>query len=81
MKKFLLTALCVLLAVVMAVALVACGDVEEGKKVNPDDPTSDVSIYKAKGFEKSTLKNQVSWEGINSFKSTKEIAEDRKSVV
>ena len=75
MKKFLLTALCVLLAVVMAVALVACGDVEEGKKVNPDDPTSDVSIYKAKGFEKSQLKNQVSWEGINSFKSTKEIAE------
>ena len=45
------------------------------KKVNPDDPTVDVSIYTADGFEASTLKNQVSWEGINSFKSTREIAE------
>ena len=71
MKKFLLTALCILLVAVTAVTFVACGK----EKVNPNDPTSDVGIYKAKGFEKSTLQNQVSWEGINSFKSTKEIAE------
>ena len=77
MKKFLFTTLCVLLVAVMAFALVACGGEKEpaGPSVNPNDPKSDVSAYNAKGYEASTLKNQVSWEGINSFKSTAEIAE------
>ena len=75
MKKSLLTLLAILLVAVMAVALVACGEEEVKPTVNPADPKSDVGIYKATGFEKSTLKNQISWEGINQFKSTKEIAE------
>ena len=75
MKKSLLTLLAILLVAVMAVALVACGGEEAKPTVNPADPKSDVGLYKADGFEKSTLKNQVSWEGINQFKSTKEIAE------
>jgi hypothetical protein len=78
MKKFLIAAMSVLLVAVMAVALVACGSKEpENAKaaVNPNDPKKNVSSYEAKGYEPSTLKNQVSWEGINSFKSTKEIAE------
>ena len=66
MKKFLLTMLCILLVAAMAVALVACGE-EELPAVNPSDPKTDVSIYKAEGFGESTLKNQVSWEGINSI--------------
>ena len=68
MKKSLILFLCLAL---LAIALVACGE----KTVNPSDPKTDVSVYKAKDYEKSTLKNQVSWEGINSFKSTREIAE------
>ena len=80
MKKFLLAFLSVLLVAVMALALVACGGDKADSnapagKVNPADPKSDVGVYEAKGFEKSQLKNQVSWEGINQFKSTKEIAE------
>ena len=75
MKKSLLTLLAILLVAVMAVALVACGGEEAKPTVNPADPKSDVGLYKADGFEKSALKNQVSWEGINQFKSTKEIAE------
>ena len=75
MKKYLLTTLAILLVAVMAVALVACGEEVEKPAVNPNDPKTDVSVYKAEGFEKSQLKNQVSWEGLNSFKSTKEIAE------
>ena len=76
MKKFLMTLLSVLLVAVMAVALFACGEKEEAKPaVNPNDPKKNVGNYEADGFEPSTLKNQVSWEGINSFKSTKEIAE------
>lgn len=66
MKKTLFTALVLLLVATMAVALVACGQEEVKPTVNPSDPKTNVSIYKAEGFEKSTLKNQVSWEGINS---------------
>ena len=73
MKKTLVTLLALLLVAVLAVSLAACG--EEKAKVNASDPKTDVSVYKAEGFEKSTLKNQISWEGINQFKSTKEIAE------
>ena len=78
MKKTLITLLTLLLVAVLAVSLVACSagdkDKDEPKETLPakKDP---VSLYKAEGFEKSTLKNQVSWEGINQFKSTKEIAE------
>ena len=70
MKKTLLAFLALLLVAVMAVSFAACEKKEEvpAKK----DP---VSQYKADGFEKSTLKNQVSWEGINQFKPTTEIAE------
>ena len=76
MKKTLIAILALLLVAVTAVTLVACssGD-EETPKVNPKDPKKDVSVYVAKGYDKSTLKNQVSWEGINQFKSTREIAE------
>ena len=72
MKKTLLALLAVLM---VAVVLVACGGEEEKPTVNPSDPKTDVSAYTASGYEPSTLKNQVSWEGINSFKSTKDIAE------
>ena len=70
MKKTILAFLALLLVAVMAVSFAACEKKEEvpAKK----DP---VSQYKAEGFEKSTLKNQVSWEGINQFKPTTEIAE------
>lgn len=69
MKKVLVSLLSLLLIAAMALSMVACG----GKKENipQKDP---VSQYKAEGFEKSTLKNQISWEGINQFKSTTEIA-------
>ena len=45
-------------------------EVEETKKpsgkVNPDDPTTDVSIYTATG-EWTTIKNPLSWDCINAF--------------
>ena len=70
------TILTLALAMLMAALLIACGQSgEEEAKVNPGDPKTDVSVYKSEGFEASTLKNQVSWEGINRFKSTTEIAE------
>ena len=73
MKKTITTVLCLMLVLVLGMTLFACGNKEEAKNEIPKkDP---VSLYKADGFEKSTLKNQVSWEGINSFKSTAEIAE------
>ena len=74
MKKTLISLLALLLVAVTAVTLVACSKDEAAKETVPakKDP---VSQYKAEGFEKSTLKNQVSWEGLNQFKSTKEIAE------
>ena len=75
MKKTLITILALLLVAVTAVTLVACSKDEGGaageKVPAKKDP---VSKYEADGFEPSTLKNQVSWEGINQFKSTKEIA-------
>ena len=73
MKKTILAFLAILLVAVMAVSFAACG--EKKAKVNETDPKTDVSTYKAEGFEKSTLKNQISWEGINQFKSTADIAE------
>jgi len=69
MKKTLTVILCLLLVAVLAMSLVACGEKKE--EIPKKDP---VSQYKADGFEKSTLKNQVSWEGINQFKPTTEIA-------
>ena len=71
MKKTLLTVLCLLLVAVLALSLAACGEKKEELPAKKDP----VSQFKADGFEKSTLKNQVSWEGINQFKSTTEIAE------
>ena len=65
MKKTLTTILCLLLIAVLALSLVACGEKKE--ELVKKDP---VSQYKAEGFEKSTLKNQVSWEGLNQFKTT-----------
>ena len=62
MKK---TFLVLLAAVLAAVALVACGESQEPEK--KPGPTEDVSSYHAKGFQKSTLINQISWEGINSI--------------
>ncbi|MBR2309131.1 MAG: hypothetical protein IKA47_01175 [Oscillospiraceae bacterium] len=69
MKKTLTAILCLLLVAVLAMSLVACGEKKE--EIPKKDP---VSQFKAEGFDKSTLKNQVSWEGINQFKSTTEIA-------
>ena len=67
MKKTLFALLALLLAAVMALALVACGGEEEKPKVNPEDPTKDVSIYKSKN-EANPMPDMVSWEGIKSFK-------------
>lgn len=64
MKKVLTAVLSLLLTAVIVVTFVACGEKETPKK--PQGPTEDVSIWHAEGFEKSTLKNQISWEGINS---------------
>ena len=66
MKKTLLVLLALLL---VATVMVACGK----EKVNPNDPTSDVSAFKAKG-EWTTINDPLSWEGINSFMATDEIA-------
>ena len=74
MKKFLLAFLSVLLVAVMALTLVACGEKDAAPTAPKLEKKDPVSMYKAEGFEKSTLKNQVSWEGINQFKSTKDIA-------
>ena len=75
MKKTLIAILAILL---VAVTLVACSKEEAPKATEPKatlpakkDP---VSQYKAEGFAPSTLKNQVSWEGLNQFKGTTEIA-------
>lgn len=67
MKKTLLCILSILLVAVMALSLAACGEKEEEITKKPEGPTEDVSIWHAEGFEKSTLKNQISWEGINSI--------------
>ena len=70
MKKTLMIVLSFLLIAVIALSLVACNQKEEvattTEKKKPQGPTEDVSIWHAEGFEKSTLKNQLSWEGINS---------------
>ena len=63
MKKTLFVLLALLLA---AAVLVACGTTENSEKPS-NGPTEDVSVYHAEGFEKSTLVNQISWEGINSI--------------
>ena len=89
MKKTMLTVLSLLLVVVMALALVACSEKPADNnantsKVGANDPKTDVSIYKAEGFEKSQLKNQVSWDGINAFpikKADMPIDEARKICV
>jgi hypothetical protein len=83
MKKFLFTTLCVLLVAVMAFALVACGGEKEPEKatVNTGDPKTNVSIYKAEKGDYPELKNQVSWDGINSVpikKAGMSIAEARQ---
>lgn len=69
MKKTLFATLVVLLAAVMAVTFVACGK----ETVNPNEPKSDVSIYKSSG-EQPELPDMLNWEAINAFKSTDEIA-------
>ena len=66
MKKFLITFLSLILCLGV---LAACGEKKE--EIAKKAP---VSQFKAQGFEKSTLKNQVSWEGINQFKTTTELA-------
>ncbi|MBQ8797274.1 MAG: hypothetical protein IJZ56_03670 [Oscillospiraceae bacterium] len=71
MKKTFLVVLSFLLAAIVALSLAACGK-NEAELPEKKDP---VSQYKARGFDASTLKNQVSWEGINAFKPTTEIAE------
>ena len=80
MKKTLTAILCLLLVAVMAISFAACGE-KEAEVVGPKE---DVSIYHASGFEKSTLKNQVSWEGINAMpikSSTNTIEENRQVCV
>ena len=70
MKKTRMSLLALLLVAVLAVSLAACDEKEElpAKK-------APVSQYKAEGFEKSTLKNQISWEGLSQFKGTTQVAE------
>ena len=80
MKKTLITALCLLLAVVMALTLAACGEKEPEVK----GPKEDVSIWHAEGSGYPELKNQVSWEGINAMpmkKAGMDIAEARQVCV
>ena len=71
MKKTLLALLAVLM---VAVVLVACGGEGEKSAVNPNDPKTDVSAFKAKG-EWTTINDPLSWDGINSFMATDDIAE------
>ena len=83
MKKMLVSLLAILLVAVTAVTFVACSKEEESKPA-VKGPKEDVSIYHAEGFEKSQLKNQVSWEGINAMpmkSSTKTIEENRQVCV
>ncbi|MBR2310785.1 MAG: hypothetical protein IKA47_09685 [Oscillospiraceae bacterium] len=80
MKKTLITALCLLLAVVMALTLAACGEKEPEVK----GPKEDVSIWHAEGSGYPELKNQVSWEGINAMpmkKAGMDITEARQVCV
>ena len=69
MKKF----LSILLAALAIVAtLVACG--EDAPKVNPNDPKTDVGAYKNKNGASTDMPEMVSWEGLNQFKTTDQIA-------
>ena len=83
MKKTLICILALFLVAVTALSLAACGEKEQSKK-KPKGPTEDVSIWHAEGFEKSTLKNQISWEGINAIpikKANMDITEARQICV
>ncbi|MBR2309744.1 MAG: hypothetical protein IKA47_04340 [Oscillospiraceae bacterium] len=76
--------LCAALAILLALTFAACGEKEEEGKKKPAGPKEDVSIWHAEGFEKSTLKNQISWEGINSIpikKAGMDISEARQLCV
>ena len=77
MKKTLLATLSIILVAVMALALVACGDKTDSNasvsKVNPADPKTDVGTYKSR-VDANPMPDMVSWEGINQFKTTTEIA-------
>ena len=80
MKKTLICLLALFLVSAIAVSFAACGE----KQAEVKGPKEDVSIWHADGFEKSTLKNQVSWEGINAMpikSSTKSIEENRQVCV
>ncbi|MBR2310782.1 MAG: hypothetical protein IKA47_09670 [Oscillospiraceae bacterium] len=75
MKKTATVILCLLLAAALALSLAACGEKKETVATKEPIPKKDpVSQFKAEGFDKSTLKNQVSWEGINQFKTATEIS-------
>lgn len=80
MKKTITTVLCLFLVLVLGMTLFACAKKEEEKK--PAGPSEDVSIWHAEGFGKSTLKNQVSWEGINSvpIKKANMAVEDARQI-
>lgn len=62
MKK---TIFALLAAILALFALAACGETPETPQ--KPAPKEDVSTYHAKGFPKSTLYNQISWEGINAI--------------
>ena len=69
MRKTLIALLAILL---VAVTLAACGKGEAAKSTEPKETLpakkDPVSQYKAEGFAPSTLKNQVSWEGLTSLR-------------
>ena len=67
-KSFLL----LLAALVIVVGLVACG--EETVAVNPNDPKTDVSAFKSKASAGNDMPDMISWEGLNRFKTTDQIA-------
>lgn len=69
MKKTLTASLSILLVAVICLTLFACKKEPE----TGDKPVTNVSQYKSTGTYPE-LKNKVSWEGINSFKSTNDIA-------
>ena len=71
MKKTFLILLAVL---TLVVGLVACGQEAETAKVNPNDPKADVGAYKNKNGAGTEMPEMVSWEGLNQFKTTDQVA-------
>ena len=71
MKKTFLILLAVLMVVI---SLVACGKEAAAPAVNPADPKADVGAYKNKNGAGTDMPEMISWEGLNQFKTTDQVA-------